>query len=83
MSCDRKINNKINHIHEKAIRIASKDTTSEFEILLHNNKKISVHMKNLQFLMIEIYKTKSNLNPSFMKEIYIEKNTTYQLRNEY
>ena len=27
--------------------------------------------------------TKSNLNPSFMKEIFIEKNTTYQLRNEY
>ena len=34
-------------------------------------------------LKIEVYKTKSNLNPNFMKEIFIMKNTTYQLRNEY
>ena len=58
-------------------------TTSEHETLLHNDKAVSVHMKNLQLLMIEVYKTKSNLNPSFMKEIFIKKNTTYQLRNEY
>ena len=30
------MNNKINSIHEKALRVASKDTASEFETLLHN-----------------------------------------------
>ena len=30
MFCDRKINNKINHIHEKALWIASKDITNDW-----------------------------------------------------
>ena len=31
--------------------------------------------------MIEIYKTKKKLNPSFMEDIFVEKTNTYSLRN--
>ena len=68
MFCARKINNMIDHIYEKTLRVASKNATSDY------NKRISVHTKNLQLLMTEVYNTKSNLNPSFMKEIFIKKN---------
>ena len=42
---------------------------------------MSVHKRNLQLLMTEIYKTKSNITPSFMTEIFIEKNPPYHLRS--
>ena len=81
MFCDRYLNNKINHIHKKALRIAYKDDVSDFDTLLTRDNSVSVHKRNLQLLMTEIYKTKSNITPSFMTEIFIEKNPPYHLRS--
>ena len=32
--------------------------------------------------MIEIYKTKHSLNPTFMRDVFTERNNQYNLRNE-
>ena len=40
------------------------------------------HQHNLQLLMIEIYKTKYSLNPTFMREVLAESNNQHNLRNE-
>ena len=56
-----------NKIHERALRIAYKDNVSSFESLLIIHSSVTVHQRNLQLLMIEIYKTRHNQNPSFMK----------------
>ena len=32
---------------------------------------MSIHQRNLQLLLIEIYKTVNNLNPSFMAEVFV------------
>ena len=77
---DRNLNNKINRIHERALRIAYKDNVSSFENLLVIDNSVTVHQKNLQLLMIEIYKTKHDLNPSFMTQIFEEKVLPYNLR---
>ena len=77
---DRKSNNKINKIHERALRIIHKDSTSTFEGLLIKNNSVSVHQRNLQLLLTEIYKTVNNLNPSFMAEVFVTKDVQYNLR---
>ena len=77
---DRNLNNKINRIHERTLRTAYKDNVSSFENLLIIDNSVTVHQKNLQFLMIEIYKIKHDLNPSFMKQIFEEKVLPYNLR---
>ena len=56
---DRKIENKINKIQERALRIAYRDNTSQFKELFEKDNSASVHQKNLQLLMNEIYKTKN------------------------
>ena len=43
---------------------------------------LRIASRNLQLLMIEVYKTIQNLNPSFMKEIFVQKDMTYSLRNK-
>ena len=70
---DINLNNKINRIHERALRIAYNDNVSTFEKLLEIDSSVTVHQRNLQLPMVEIYKTKHNLNPSFMKQIFEEK----------
>ena len=44
------------------------------------DNKMKTHERYLQFLAIEIYKSKNKLNPSFMWKIYKEKNILYSRR---
>ena len=80
MFCDRTLNNKINHIHERALRITYKDIRSDFDTMLLRDNSVPLHIRNLQLLMTEVFKTKLNLNPSFMKDIFVEKPVSYGLR---
>ena len=69
MFYNRNLNAKINRIHERALRVAYKGNVSTFDKLLEMDDSVTVHQRNLQLLMVEIYKTKYDLNPSFMKQI--------------
>ena len=51
----RHLNNKINRIHERALRIAYKDLESSFNTLLEKDDSVSIHEKNLQTVMIEMF----------------------------
>ena len=77
---DRATNSKLNRIHERALRLVCKDSKSELEKL--KKKYGTIHQHNLQLLMIEIFKTKNSLNPTFMKNIFTERNIPYSLRSE-
>ena len=67
MFCCRTSNNMINKIHERARRLILNDHTSNFDtLLLQNNNDTCDHHRNIQTLMVEIYKTKNNLNPPIM-----------------
>ena len=66
----RHLNNKINRIHERDLRIAYKDYDSSFNTLLEKDKSVNIHVKNLQTVMIEMFKTRENFIPPFMKEIF-------------
>ena len=65
---DRSVDKKINKIHERALRIAYKDSCSTFDDLLKKAKSVSIYQRNLQLLATESFKTHSNLNPSLMKK---------------
>ena len=51
-----------------------------YDELLALENKLKTHQKHLQFLVIEIYKSKYKLNSSFMQKTYKEKNIPYLRR---
>ena len=67
-------------MHERALRIIHKYSASNFESLLTKSNSVSVHQRNLQMLLIEIYKTINNLNPSFIAEVSVTNVVPYDLR---
>ena len=77
----RQLNKKINKIQERALRIIYKDVESIYSELLEKDCAVTIHTKNLQLLMTEMYKTRNYLNPSFMQEIFCENESHYNLRN--
>ena len=78
----RTLNNTINRIHERALRIAHKDYNSTFQELLSKDNSVSIHHRNLQKLVTEMYKVKHNLSPSIMNQIFTEQQIPYDLRND-
>ena len=79
----RKLNNKINKLHERCLRIVYSDNTSSFEELLETDNSLSVHHRNIQVLATELYKIVNGLSPEIMKEVFpFNENTTYDTRNK-
>ena len=68
MFFDGTLNHRINHVHERALRIAYNENRHDFSPLLEQAKMVPAHKRSLQLLMTEIYKTKSDLNPPFMNK---------------
>ena len=78
----RTMNNKTNRIHERALRLAYSDYSSNFDEILKKDGSFSVYDRNIQTLAIEIYKFFHGLSPSIMKSIFqVNTNNPYSLRS--
>ena len=66
------MNRKINHIHERALRLVYDDYTSSFNELLIKDSTVSIHQRNIQYVAIEMFKVMNDLCPPIMKEIFGE-----------
>ena len=78
----RTINNKINRLHETALRIVYSDFRSSFEGLLMKDNSFTIHERNIQSLAIEIYRFLNGLSPSFLNNVFHKNiSNSYDLRN--
>ena len=80
MFCNKGANKQIDRTHKRALQILYKDYESSFEALLTRSGNNSIHVNNLQKLMIEIFKTMNGLNPPLVWEFHERKSVTYNLR---
>ena len=59
----RKLNNRINKIHERSLRLVYDDNFSNFEELLNKDDSVTIHERNIQVLAIELYKVVNKISP--------------------
>ena len=59
----KQLNNRINSLHAKALRVTHQDRNSSFSELLNLDKSVSIHYRNIKYLITEIYKVKMGLSP--------------------
>ena len=80
----RIMNNKINRIHERALRLVYSDHVSSFDKLLEKDRPFSIHHRDIQCLAIELYKFFHGPFPfsSIMKNVFhLNTNIPYNLRS--
>ena len=77
----RALNNKINSIHERALRISYEDKTSTFEQLLEKDNSVSIHHRNLQVLATEMFKIYKEISPDLLSDVFVRNKQMYELRN--
>ena len=80
----RRLNNKINNVHKKALRIVYSDYKSTFQELQDKDASFSVHHRNIQTLAIKICKHIHGLSLAIMGEVFkINRNFPHNLRTHY
>ena len=76
----KELSNWINILHEKALRLTYQDRNSSFDELLKLDKSISIHYRNLQYLLTEIYKVKMGLSLPIMNDVLtLDQHASYNL----
>ena len=70
MCYSRTLNNKINKLHERELRLVYVDRQSTFKELLNIDKSVTVHHRNLLDLATELYKVHHGLVPELMNDIF-------------
>ena len=63
---------KLKKIQKNYLRIVLDDHDSDYDVLLRKSGKVTMGMKRLRVLIIEIL-TVNNLNPNYMKDIFTPK----------
>ena len=77
----RTLNNKINRLYEKCLRIVYNNKNSTYENLLVRDRAVSVHIRNRQILAMEMFKAHRDLSPPIFKELFNKRTLTYELRH--
>ena len=75
----RQINDKINKLHERTLRIVYNDTITSFEELLVKDKTFTIDLQNIQSLAIEMHKAVNNLPGENLSEFFVRNNHNYNL----
>ena len=80
MFYSRQTNNKINHLHERALRLVYNDYYSTFEELFEKDGSFTIHHYNIQTLCIELYKVYNNLAHSIFSDLFKRNSNPYNTR---
>ena len=81
MFSSRKSINLINKIYERYLRIISAYKESDFQTLLENHNQLTIHQRNLQALMIEVYKILNSSAPPIMENLFVFRGNIHNIRN--
>ena len=73
-------NERSEKVQYKTLLVVYNNYMATYDDLLALDNKLKIHQRHLQFLAIEICKSKHKLNPSFMWKTYEDKNIPYLLR---
>ena len=68
-------------IHERSLRIIYNDKQSSFTELLNKNNSVSIHIRNIQRLAIEMFRFYNGLSPPLMSNMFkLKAENFYNLR---
>ena len=78
----KKLNNRINTIHERALRVTYQDYKSPFFQLLQKDNSVAIHQRSLQVYATEVCKAKNDLSPEIMKWFFELRKSSFSLRSQ-
>ena len=81
MFCGKLNSDKLEKLQERALRFVFSDYTRPYSDLLEHVNFQSVSALRIRYLAIEMFKCVHGLNPPYLNELFINKDTPYNLRD--
>ena len=81
MFCGKIANSNIDRVQKRALRAVYNEPLLNLDELLKMDNSLKTHSRNLQTLLIEIYKSINRLNPEIMWDIFSQKTLPYNFRS--
>ena len=81
MFCSRNANNFVNKTQERSLRLLKNDKPSTFEHLLQANNERKTDQRNVQVLMVEVFKIINGFAPPIMEDFFLFHKNTHDIRN--
>ena len=78
----RKLNGRINKLHERTLRIVYQDYASPFIEFLDKDNSTTIHNRNIELLATELLKIRNRLSPLFMNKVFVENTQHCDLRKK-
>ena len=66
----RTLNNRINSLQERCLRLVYNDNISSFNELLAKDGSICFHHRNIHVLDIKLFKLKNDFSPDFLNQVF-------------
>ena len=82
MFCNRELNDKINRVHGRGLRLVYKDHSSTFNELLQKDKLVTIHQRNIHLLATEMFKIVKTLGLEIMNKLF-KRNERSGSKNEF
>ena len=76
----RGLNNKINRVHKRALRITHNDKSASYGELITKDRSVTIHHRNIKALAIEICKVMQGISPPLLNEVFVSGQCNYEHR---
>ena len=77
--CGTTLMKKIEHIQERALQFLLNDMKSDYHVLLDKLKYDTLHVRRIKAIACEVFKSLNKGNPPFMKDMFTQSETVYNL----
>ena len=81
MFCGKEGNRLVQQCHFRALKVLTNVSNRCYEDLLLDCNSVNIHVRNLRYLAIEVYKSLNGLSAPIMQNIFTEKQSNYDLRS--
>ena len=68
-------------MHGRSLRISYKDQKTSYQNLLQTHDELTIHQRNLQVLMTEVYNIVNGVAPPIMNSLFEFRSNEYNIRN--
>ena len=79
--CSRQSNNLNNRVHESGLKLTYRnETNKEFQQILREKNETTIHQKNLQVLMTEVYKIVNDIASPIINSLFNFRTNIHNIR---
>ena len=81
MVTSKRLNKKINRIHEKSLRSVLNDHQSTLDEMLDTLNEKTIHQQCIDLFLTQVYKFLNGYSPDIMNDVFYLRQNTCNLRN--